>query len=108
MDCFAFSLKPQEAMIERKYEITQRFTELLRSLVNAMLAEKPRIREVGERRPRVNPAGRAASKPEMEPGIAEAPVGWPGPVVTQITYCMNRPSHARNQSHDEIFCGRTS
>jgi hypothetical protein len=53
MDCFAFSLKLQEAMIERKYEITQRFAELLRSLVNAMLAKKSLIRGVREQRHRL-------------------------------------------------------
>lgn len=35
-------------MIERKYEITRLFRYLLRSLVNTMLAAKPRIREISE------------------------------------------------------------
>jgi hypothetical protein len=50
MDCVAFLLKLQEAMIGRKYEITQRFAELLHALVNALLAKKLRIRELGGRR----------------------------------------------------------
>jgi len=35
-------------MIERKYEITQRFDDLLRSLVNAMFAANRRILEIPE------------------------------------------------------------
>jgi hypothetical protein len=35
-------------MIERKCEITRPFHYLLRSLVNMMLAVKPRIREISE------------------------------------------------------------
>ena len=35
-------------MIERKYEITQRFDDLLRSLVNAMFAINLRILEILE------------------------------------------------------------
>jgi hypothetical protein len=34
-------------MIERKCKITQRFRELLRRLVNTMLAENPDLRESG-------------------------------------------------------------
>jgi hypothetical protein len=76
MDCFAFSLKPQEAMIERKYEITQRPAELLLSLVNAMLAGKPRIREVSDQRrglillavPRRNPRWNRASPRRLSAG----------------------------------------
>ncbi len=35
-------------MIERKCEITSPSVDLLRSLVNTMLVNKPRIREIGE------------------------------------------------------------
>jgi hypothetical protein len=65
-------------MIGHKYEITQRFDELLRSLVNAMFAANRRILEIPESMQRACDHDRRRDRRQM--------------LVTQITYvCMNCP-----------------